>query len=196
MKNPKYTSIFSSVIRPMVSEEKDEHLALASAIDVSRFVPNIDIDKNIDLLPIAFNACVINRVNLNGDVVDTKAALAMCDSFINKPINIEHNRQRVVGTVLTAGFSEFGTDKPLLKEEVEAGAYPFNITLGAVAWKVVNNDLTDLIEESNDPTSEHYLKISASWELGFTDYELVLMDEESKNLSAGVVISDASEIEK
>ena len=47
MKNPKYTSIFSSVIRPMVSEEKDEHLALASAIDVSRFVPNIDIDKNI-----------------------------------------------------------------------------------------------------------------------------------------------------
>ena len=50
MKAPKYTTIFSSVIRPMVSEEKDEHLALASALDVSRFVPNIDTDKNIDLL--------------------------------------------------------------------------------------------------------------------------------------------------
>jgi len=196
MKDPKYTTIFSSVIRPMVSEEKDEYLALASAIDVARFVPNVDTDKNIDLLPIAFNACVVNRVNLNGDVVDTKAALDMCSSFINKPINIEHNRQRVVGTILTAGFSEFGTDKPLLKEEIEAGTYPFNITLGGVVWKVVNNDLTDLIEESNDPTSEHYLKISASWELGFTDYELVLMDEESKNLSAGVAVSDESEIEK
>ena len=88
MKAPKYTTIFSSVIRPMVSEERDEHLALASALDVSRFVPNVDVDKNIDLLPIAFNACVINRVNLNGDVVDTKTALAMCDSFINKPIKV------------------------------------------------------------------------------------------------------------
>jgi hypothetical protein len=119
----------------------------------------------------------------------------MCASFVNKPINIEHNRQRVVGTILTAGFSEFGTDKPLTEEQVQANGGPFNITLGAVAWKVVNNDLTDLIEESNDPTSENYMKISASWELGFTDYEIVLMDGEDKNIEAGITISDAAEIE-
>lgn len=180
----------------MVSEAKDKHLALASALDVSRFVPDIDTDRNVDLLPIAFNACVVNRVNLNGDVVDTKTALAMYRFFVNKPINIEHNRQKVIGTVLSAGFSEFGTDAPMTEESVKDFNGPFNITLGAVVWKVVNNHLTDLIEESNDPTSENYMKISASWELGFTDYELVLMDGENKNISSGTFISDAAQVDE
>lgn len=180
----------------MVSEAKDEHLALASALDVSRFVPDIDTDRNIDLLPIAFNACVVNRVNLNGDVVDTKTALAMYKSFVNKPINIEHNRQKVVGTILSAGFSEFGTDAPITEEAIAGFNGPFNITLGAVVWKVVNSHLTDLIEESNDTTSENYMKISASWELGFTDYELVLMEGDNKNISSGTLISEASEVDK
>lgn len=196
MKGFKFKTSFSAIIRPMVSEAKDEHLALASALDVSRFVPDIDTDRNIDLLPIAFNACVVNRVNLNGDVVDTKTALAMYKSFINKPINIEHNRQKVVGTILSAGFSEFGTDAPITEEVIAGFNGPFNITLGAVVWKVVNSHLTDLIEESNDTTSENYMKISASWELGFTDYELVLMEGDNKNISSGTLISEASEVDK
>ena len=88
----KYTTIFSSYIRPVVSEERDKYLSLASMVELEDFVPNVDLDKNYDLLPIAFNAFVVNRVNKNGDVVDTDTALAMYKDFINKPINIEHNR--------------------------------------------------------------------------------------------------------
>ena len=113
----KYTTIFSSTIKPLVSEEKDKYLAMASLLEVADFVPNLDTDKNIDLLPIAFNACVVNRVNKNGDVIDTSTALEIYEGFVNKPINIEHNRQKIIGTILTAGYSEFGTDKPLTKEE-------------------------------------------------------------------------------
>ena len=108
MKEFKYKTIFSSEIKPLVSEDKDKHLALASFLDVSQFVPEIDTDKNIDLLPIAFNACVANRVNKNDDVVDTETAISMAEYFINKPINIEHDRTRVLGTILSYGFSEFG----------------------------------------------------------------------------------------
>lgn len=189
----KYTTIFSSKIKPLVSEEKDKYLAMASLLEVSDFVPELDTDTNIDLLPIAFNACVANRVNKNGDVIDTETALEIYKNFINKPINIEHNRQKVIGTILSASFSEFGTDKSLTEEEIKETNKPFNITLGGVVWRVVNSELSEMIEESNDPTSEHYQGISASWELGFSDYDLVILEEYEKNIENGKTISSSVE---
>ncbi len=189
----KYTTIFSSNVRPVVSEEKDKYLALASAIEVAQFVPEVD-EKQVDLLPIAFNAFVANRVNKNGDVVDTDTAMAFYKDFKNKPINIEHNRDRVIGTILTAGFSEFGTDKPLTEEQVQEIKGPFNVTLGGVIWKVVNQRVADLIEESADPSSNDYMKISASWELGFKDYNLVLLEGSDKNIENGLIVDNVDEV--
>ena len=107
--NFKYTTTFSSVIKPLVSEEKDKYLALASLMEIGNFIPSVDTEKNVDLLPVAFNAAVVNRVNKNGDVIDTATAAAIYKDFINKPINLEHNREKIIGVILTAGFSEFGT---------------------------------------------------------------------------------------
>lgn len=196
MKDFKYKTTFSSTIKPLVSEEKDKYLALASLANIGDFIPNVDTEENVDLLPIAFNACVVNRVNKNGDVIDTSTATQIYENFINKPINIEHNRERVVGVILTAGFSEFGTDQPLDVEKVSADAGPFNITLGGVFWKVVNNDLAELIEEASDPTSENYMSISASWELGFSDFNIVLLKNEDKNIENGEIVAEEQEIEK
>ena len=189
----KYTTTFSSTIKPLVSEEKDKYLAMASLLEVADFVPELDTEKNIDLLPIAFNACVVNRVNKNGDVIDTSTALEIYKGFINKPINIEHNRQKIIGTILTAGYSEFGTDRPLTEEQVKEMKGPFNITLGGVVWRIVNSHLTDLIEESNYPTSQSYQKISASWELGFSDFDLIILEGEEKNIENGKTITDPVE---
>ena len=196
MKDFKYKTIFSSTIKPLVSEEKDKYLAMASLMQIGELVPEIDTEKEIDLLPIAFNAAVVNRVNMNGDVIDTKTAMAVYKSFINKPINIEHNRQRVIGTILSATFSEFGTDTPLTEEQAAERTAPFNITLGGVVWKFVNNELTDMIEEASDPTSEYYQKISASWELGFSEFNLIILAENEKNIENGEVITDHSIIEE
>jgi hypothetical protein len=190
MKEPKYVTIFSSEVRPVVSEEKDRYLALASLLDLEKFVPKIDTEKDVDLLPIAFNAFVANRVNKNGDVINTDTALSMYNNFKNKPINVEHNRDRIIGTILTAGFSEFGTDIPMTKEEASKTSGPFNVTLGGVVWRVVNPGMADYIEESADPTSENYMKVSASWELGFTDYNIVELSGEEKNIENGNIITD------
>lgn len=103
----KYTTTFSSVLKPLVSEDKDIYLTLASLVEIGNFIPHIDTEKNVDLLPVAFNAAVVNRVNKNGDVLDSKTAIASYKDFINKPINLEHNRERIIGVILTAGFSEF-----------------------------------------------------------------------------------------
>jgi len=190
-----YTTTFSSILKPLVSEEKDKYLALASLMQVGNFIPNVDTEKNVDLLPVAFNAAVVNRVNKNGDVIDTDTAIASYKDFINKPINIEHNRERIVGVILTAGFSEFGSDASLSEEQVKDLKGPFNITLGGVIWKIANPNLADKIEESSDATSNKYQSVSASWELGFNDYNVVMIDGESKNIEDGALISDASEIE-
>ena len=192
----KYTTIFSSFIKPVVSEEKDKYLSLASMVELESFLPEVDLDKNYDLLPIAFNAFVANRVNKNGDVVDAETAIAMYKDFINKPINIEHNRKNVIGTILTAGFSEFGSDKPLSEEEVSKMNTPFNVVLGGVIWKVTNRELADKIESSGDPDNEEYMKISASWELGFTDYNLLLIEGEEKNIEEAEEIDDSAKIEE
>ena len=196
MKEFKYKTIFSSTLKPLVSEEKDQYLAMASLMEIADFIPDIDTQKDIDLLPIAFNACVINRVNKNGDVIDGATASKIYKNFINKPINIEHNRDKIVGTILTAGFSEFGTDKVITEAQVAEMKGPFNITLGGVIWKVASSELADLIEDSADPTSENYLKISASWELGFTDYQLVILPENEKNIENGQFVTEAEEIDK
>ena len=196
MKKFKYSSIFSSTVKPVVSEEKDKYLSLASMVDLEKFIPKVDSEKEVDLLPVAFNAFVANRVNKNGDVIDTATSVAVYESFINKPINIEHNRDRIIGTILTAGFSEFGTDKPLTKEEVSGLSGPFNITLGGVLWRVINPDLADYIEDSADPTSDNYMSVSASWELGFTDFEIVAISGDEKNIENAEIIAEDDEIDK
>tara|TARA_Y100000310_G_scaffold344149_1_gene455392 strand:+ start:6278 stop:7813 length:1536 start_codon:yes stop_codon:yes gene_type:complete len=191
----KYTTSFSSELKSLISEEKDKYLAMATLMNLADFVPDVDTEKNMDLLPVAFNAFVANRVNKNGDVIDTETAVAIHKNFINKPINIEHNRERVVGVILTAGFSAFGTDRILTEDQAKGSREPFNVTLGGVIWKVTNSALTDLIEEAADPTSENYSKVSASWELGFSEYSLIVLPEGEKNIEDGQFITDVAEIE-
>lgn len=194
--NTKYTTIFSSELKCIVSEEKDLHLSLASLDSLRAFLPNIDTDKNIDLLPISTNAFVAGRVNRNGDVVDNKTAVEIAKYFVNKPINLEHNRTQVVGCILTYGFNTFGSEEPMTEEEALNSKDPFNVALGGVMWKVVNKDLANLVEESNDPTSPNYMRVSASWELGFNEYQFVLLDNDKKNIIEGRVIEDVDEMEK
>jgi hypothetical protein len=196
MKEFPYKQQFSATFKPIVSEEKDKYLALASLDELRKFIPNVDANTNIDLLPVSFNACVVNRVNKNGDVIDTATALATYKNFIHKPIDVEHDRKIIVGTIVSAGFSEFGTDKPLTEEQVKDMTGPFNITLGGVVWRVADSRLADIIEETNDPTSEHYLAVSASWELGFEEFSLVLIKGNNKNIEGAKLVTDAEEVDK
>lgn len=190
------TALFENIqVKPLISSEKDKYLALASLASLKDFLPSFDASKNTDLLAIAFNACVANRVNRNDDIIDTETAIAIYKHFINKPINIEHNRKRNVGVILTAGFSEYGTDRPLTEEQVKDLKTPFNVTLGGVIWKKVDENVANAIEESSDPDSRFYQSISASWELGFYKYRILLLDATKKNLDDHEPVSDAQEFE-
>ena len=194
MKDFTFKSSFSSIIKPLVSEEKDLYLAQASLAQIGSFIPDIDPTVNLDCLAIAFNAFVVNRVNKNGDYVDTDTAISFYKNFINKPINANHNRSQVCGVILTAGFSEFGSDAPLSEEQIKTlGKEPFNVVLGGLVWRLVNPQLAAIIEDSNDPTSEDYLSISASWELGFSDYGVGILPIDAKDTSKAIEVTEECE---
>lgn len=193
MKDFKYSIKFDGIIvQAMVPFDEDKYLAVASIDQLKQYLPkNVDLDVNRDLMGVAFDAFVVNRGNKNGHIISTDVALAMVENFINKPFNIEHNRKVVVGVCTGYGFSEFGSSKPLTLEEVKAMKDPFNVVLSGYVWKIVNPEFASEVIESSDPSSDKYLSVSASWELGFNEFNVA---KGNKNLADATIIEKEEDI--
>ena len=193
--NFKYQSKFQIgeiFVKPISFEER---ISLASLTNLTPLIPNseVDFNENIDLLGVAFNAAVVNSFNKNDDGIDTQTALRIAKLFKHKPTNIEHKREKVVGHILTAGFSKYGTSEILTPDELVDYADPFNISLGAVVYKFVNKEFASALENSNDSSSEYFNKISTSWELGFNEYNIAIG---SRNLKDAEIITDEKQIKE
>lgn len=190
MKTFKYTAAFSSDIVACSHLESEEwkawNISSASLDSLKDVMPkDIDLNKNIDLLGVAFNAAVVNRFNKNGDGIDSATAVRIKDYFINKPANIEHERKKVVGHIVGSSFSSFADSRLLSDEDVENLNTPFNIALAAVVYKTVNPQFAAMLESAIDEGFDK--QISASWELGFNEYAIALG---SKDLNEAEIITD------
>jgi len=156
--------------------EKQYSEAKASLDNLKNLLPDwqVNLEKNVDLLGIAFNATVINVANKNGDVMDTKTAIQMFDSFRAKHLNREHKRDKVIGHIINAQFSSYGESNLLYPMDVQETKDPFNISLGAVVYKIVDPDYAKQIEESSNEDSPKYNSLSASWEVGMANYRIAM----------------------
>lgn len=165
---------------------------LASLSKLAGFLnQDINFEENIDLVPIAFDAFVVNRRNKNNQVIGTEKALEIVNNFKYKFINIEHNRENIIGVILGTGFSSFGEDsKVLTLDDVKDTKDPFNVVAHGIMWKIVDQDLVEIIEDSGNVLSKNYKKISASWELLSTDCEVALFEKDEKNLINASVSKD------
>lgn len=187
---PFQTIFASEPVKIFLPQEKDINIAKAGIDSLKPFLDSsIDLEKNYDLIGVAFNAFVVNRANKNGQVISTDVALSSVENFKFKPMNIEHKRKNVAGLITGYGFSEYGSDKPLTLEEVKDKKDPFNVVLSGFVWRVVNEEFADKLEASSDPSSESYLTISTSWEMGFKNFNIA---KGSLNLSEASIISDDS----
>ena len=189
----KYTTSFTNEILASAHPGQLGELGIsdASLNGLKPLIPqNIDLEKNIDLIGVAFNAAVVNKFNKNGDGIDTDTAISIKDYFINKPTNIEHKKQKVVGHIVSSAFSAYGSNELLSDKQAQELRCPFNIALAAVVYKTVNPRFADLLEDDENQYDEI---ISASWELGFNDYYLALG---SKNLDEAEIITDPKRIEE
>lgn len=167
-------------------------ISQASLDSLKTLMPeSIDLDKNIDLVGVAFNAAVVNKFNKNHDGIGTETALSVADCFMHKPTNIEHKKQRIVGHIVSSAFSTYGENELINAEELRGTRDPFNIALGAVVYRMVDKKFADLINQSADPDSPLHNQVSASWEIGFNDYQIALGSED---LAEAEIITDEKQI--
>lgn len=194
--NPfKYTSNFFSEIQASCVDGtcKMFNLSEASLDSLKTLIPDeVDLTRNIDLLGVAFNAAVVNKFNRNGDGIDTSTAIAIKDYFVNKPTNIEHEKQKIVGHIISSSFSKYGTNEIIEASELKDEEGPFNIALGALVYKIVNPAFAKMVEQSQE-SGEFKNAISASWEIGFNDYVIAVGSED---LSQAEIISDEKQIKE
>jgi hypothetical protein len=171
---------------------QESQISKASIDSLRPLIPsNINLDKNIDLLAVAFNAAVVNKFNKNGDGIDSETAVAVKDYFVHKPTNIEHDRDRIVGHIVSAGFSEYSQYSELINEETALiKDEPFNIALAAVVYKTASKEFAELVVNSTDQESDFFQTVSASWEIGFNEYVISVGGDD---LLESTIVSDPEE---
>jgi hypothetical protein len=192
--NFKYKTSFSDNLKiDKLYQIGQAYKSNASSSNLNSLIPeDIDFDKNIDLIGVAFNAAVINAFNKNGDGISTTTAKAIKDYFIHKPTNIEHNKRKVVGHIVTAGYTSF-QDSKIIEDIDDEYANKFNIALGSLIYSNSFPEFAQLVLKSNDPNSDVYQQVSASWELGFNEYNIAVG---SKDLKEAEIVSDKKQIEE
>lgn len=192
MKKYKYSTKFNFEVSA-ASLEDGLHVSKASLESLRDLIPeDVDLERNIDITAVAFNAAVVNKFNKNGDGINTASAMDIKDLFIHKPCNVEHHKDNVVGHIVSAGFSEYKGQGGFIDPNPESSE-PFNICLGAVVYKTVQPEFAESIVESVNEESEDYQSISASWEIGFNEYAVVVGSGEFENRQ---IIRDPDQVEK
>ncbi len=193
----KYSIAFTSKVNPVVSEDFDKYISVASQDKFKKYLPkNIDFNKKIDFLGVCGEAFAANKINLNEDGIATEEAIAVADLFPLSFIDNNHSRNEIIGVIVESSFAEYGTGKQLTREEVKDLKSPFSIILSGIIWRAANPELSDIIEASSDPSSEWHNKIYYSWELAFINHNLILLEGNKTNFEDGVIIKDEKEILK
>lgn len=190
--NFKYKTAFSHEIKASDKDVKNNKFTSEASLEqLKSLVPeNIDFKRNIDLIGLAFNAAVINQFNKNDDGIDTATAMAIKDYFVHKPTNIEHNKKKIVGHIVSSAFSRSYNDE-IFEINNRDSKEPFNLALGAVIYSNSNQEFADLALRSVNPNDELYQSVSASWELGFNDYVIAAG---SRKLSEAEIITNVKHI--
>jgi hypothetical protein len=110
----KYTTTFDFEVTAC-KEIGGIDISNANIDNLKSLIPSsVDLDKNIDLMGVAFNAAVVNEFNRNGDGMSTKTAIDSVQQFVHKPTNIEHDKKKIIGHIVNAGFSDYSDSTILI----------------------------------------------------------------------------------
>ena len=166
---------------------KDFQISKASLDELKKLSPNINFEDNPDLLGVSFNLAVPNMVNHNGDGISGATAAKIAKRFLNKYLNIEHNKKRVIGHITNYGFNRLTDNTAMTEEEAGKTLDPFYLSVAGVVYKTVDSSFTSLMIRNSDPADSFRNSISASWEIGFSSYYLAVG---SDNLKEADIITD------
>jgi hypothetical protein len=189
MENFAHSSIFESNVSYGGSFFECPFYSKASLEGLRPLIPSyeVDLDRNIDLLAFAANACAAGYANKNEDMIEPDAAIGTVQLWRNKMVNANHNRDKIVGHLVTSSFSSYNDNILISAEDAIASKEPFNISVGGVVYKIADKELASSLESSANPDSPLYKSISLSLEIGFPAFGLAIG---SKNFYEAEIVRD------
>ncbi len=175
LKDFKYRAKFTAEATVSLGDLEKYDISIASLSSLDSLLPNdINLGRGSDLLGTAFNIALANVFNGNDDGIDSRSAIQVKDYFVHKPANVEHDRSQIVGHTVSSGLTTIGDNLPLSDEDALAMIEPFNISLGAVIYKEVKNQLANLLEAAAEEGSELLTIVSTSWEIAFNEFAIAV----------------------
>lgn len=188
-KECKYTTRFEFEVQASEQLVGEQFVSKANIQNLRDLIPtHVDLDDNIDLMGVAFNAAIVNQFNNNDDAILSSTAMDCVHRFVHKPTNIEHDKQRVVGHIVSADFRSIKDSS--FVDASHNTKDPCYISLGALIYKSVDKEFSRLLDASTNPENAMYNTISASWEIGFNKFNLAIGDD----LDTAEIITDADKI--
>ena len=73
--------------------------------------------------------------------------------------------------------------------------FAFNISLGALVYKIVNPQFADMLESSKEGDAFHNV-ISASWEIGFNDFYIAVGSNDLKEAEIVTNVPEVAQVAK
>lgn len=162
-------------------------ISKASLDELKKLSPNIDFEENPDLLGVSFNLAVPNMINNNGDGISGATAKNIAKRFLHKYLNIEHNKDRVIGHITNYSFNKFETNEFMTDDEAGKTLDPFYLSVAGAVYKTVDKKFAELMTRNSDPKDTFHNAVSASWEIGFSNYFIAVG---SKSLKEADIVTD------
>ena len=196
----KYTTKFeaqANFLKPSVVKNSKLE-AKASINELKSLLPKDKdfLEENDDLVFTAFNLFTANLANKNGDCVLKEDSIKIASGFVHRFSDLEHDRWSIVGHAIDHGFNSYKDNSPLSEKDLEdLGEFePFQISLGAVIYKLADPYFANFVQEdASNPNSPYYNSVSASFEVGF-DYAWIAVG--SPNMADAEIITDEEEVER
>ncbi len=187
---------FLSTARVLIKDKDEQLKSFASINDLKSLIPE-SLSANKSLIPFAGNLVSINLANKNGHLISTETALAHYKLFEHARADLEHSFiDKVCGHIVSVHLTEFDPEyelghgsKILTEDDVRGKNTPFNISIVGVLYEDSVSGALDKIISSCDAESEDYLSVSLSWELGFSESNILL----GHSMENGKVIEEATE---
>ena len=186
---------FAKIVGKGEKKYKNAQASLEKLAGIFGEEVGVSINNNPDLLYITSNLIELNRINLNDDCVFAEDIIPYCDSFINKPFDLEHTRTEIVGAITDVGFSLSGSDDIISDSAaLIQNDPPAVLVVGGVLWRLVNKDLCQIVEESSSLNDG---KISTSFELLYMNSWIGIAKDGDKNAkNASIIRPEDAEYEK
>jgi hypothetical protein len=194
-KNYKYQTFLTASAKsiPSVNKEVKSKLAIASISSLTGIFDKEvleTIKNNPDLIYIASNLVLANHANLNNDCIRTEDLYKVAKLFEYKQINTEHQRSSVVGFLDETGWSLYPSNELIDSDKIFEQESPVQLVVGGIVWRVVDNELANLIEESSNENSPQYQSLSLSFEVLFDYYDIAVGPD--RNLKNANVYKEGS----